>query len=226
MKGILTGNQLKILALVTMTIDHAGKILFPQYPLFRIMGRLAFPIFAYMIAEGCTYTKNRKRYLGLMAGLAVLCQIVYFFGEGSLYQCILVTFSLSVGLIYLIDYTVKRRNGVSVIALCISLMGVFFVTELLPVKLPDTDFAVDYGFWGVMVPVLIYLSKTRRGKLAMATIGLVVVSLAFGGIQWYSLISLIFLALYNGKRGKRNMKYLFYVYYPLHLAVIHLIDMV
>ncbi len=224
MKGILTGNQLKILALITMTIDHVGQTLFPEQPILCIIGRLAFPIFAYMIAEGCTYTKNRKRYLGLMAGLAFLCQLLYFFAEGSLYQCILVTFSLSIGIIYLIDYTLQKRSGLGIILLCILLMAIFFVTELLPEKLPHVNFKIDYDFWGVMVPVLIYLSKTRRGKLTMAAIGLVLVALSFGGIQWYSLISLVFLALYNGKRGKRNMKYLFYVYYPLHLVLIHLIS--
>ena len=224
MKGILTGNQLKILALITMTIDHAGQVLFPEQAWFRTIGRLAFPIFAYMIAEGCTYTKNRKRYLGLMAGLAVLCQLLYFFAEGSLYQCILVTFSLSVAVIYLLDYTMKNRSGLGIILLCISLMAIFFVTEILPEKLPHTDFRIDYDFWGVMVPVLIYMSKTRMGKLILEAIGLVLVALSIGGIQWYSLISLVLLALYNGKRGKRNMKYLFYVYYPLHLTVIHFIS--
>ena len=59
----LTGNQLKLLALITMTIDHIGMILFPHIPLFRIIGRLSMPIFAYMIAEGCRHTRNRKKYL-------------------------------------------------------------------------------------------------------------------------------------------------------------------
>ena len=56
----LTGNQLKLIALVTMTIDHIGMQLFPRVRLLRIIGRLAFPIFAYMIAEGCRYTRNRR----------------------------------------------------------------------------------------------------------------------------------------------------------------------
>ena len=224
MKGILTGNQLKILALITMTMDHLGAGLFPELTILRMVGRLAFPIFAYMIAEGCIYTKNRKKYFGLMSGLAISCQLVYFFTEGSLYQCILVTFSLSIGLIYLVDYILEKRSGIGMMLLCVFLMGIFFLTEVLPEKLPDTNFKIDYGFWGVLVPVFIYLSKTRRGKLTMTAIGLVLVALSFGGIQWYSLISLVFLALYNGKRGKRNMKYLFYVYYPLHLVLIYFIS--
>ena len=62
-KGFISGNQLKIIALVAMTWDHMGKQLFPQIGWLQIVGRLAFPIFAYMIAEGCAYTKNRKKYL-------------------------------------------------------------------------------------------------------------------------------------------------------------------
>ena len=98
-----TGNELKLIALISMTCDHVGLQLLPDVQLLRILGRLAFPIFAYMIAEGCRYTRNRKKYLLRMVSLAALCQVVYFFAMGSLYQCILVTFSLSIGLIYAMD---------------------------------------------------------------------------------------------------------------------------
>ena len=57
----MTGNQLKIIALIAMTIDHVGLILLPQVELLRIIGRLSFPIFAYMIAEGCFFTHDKKR---------------------------------------------------------------------------------------------------------------------------------------------------------------------
>ena len=57
----LTNNQLKIIAMITMLIDHIGIVLFPQIKIFRIIGRFAFPIFAYMLAEGCTNTKNKKK---------------------------------------------------------------------------------------------------------------------------------------------------------------------
>ena len=56
----LTGNQLKLIALITMTIDHVGMMLLPQLRILRAIGRIAFPIFAYMIAEGCRHTRNRK----------------------------------------------------------------------------------------------------------------------------------------------------------------------
>ena len=95
----LTGNQLKILALIAMTCDHVGLQLFPGCQMLRVIGRLAFPIFAYMIAEGAKYTKNRTKYFFQMFGLGFICQLVYFFAMGSLYQCILITFSFSVVLV-------------------------------------------------------------------------------------------------------------------------------
>ena len=92
----LNGNQLKIIALVTMTIDHVGMYLLPQFVILRIIGRLSMPIFAYMIAEGCRYTKNKKYYLLLTLGVGLICQVVYWIAMQSLYQCILITFSLSI----------------------------------------------------------------------------------------------------------------------------------
>ena len=80
----LTGNQLKLLALIAMTCDHVGYQLLPQYEFLRTIGRLAFPIFAYMIAEGAKYTKNRLRYFLQMFGCGLLCSIVYFVAMGSL----------------------------------------------------------------------------------------------------------------------------------------------
>jgi len=76
--GVLSNNQLKMIALVCMTIDHIGAYILTDWIILRIIGRIAFPIFAYMIAEGCAYTKNRKKYLGVMAVTAVLYQGAYF----------------------------------------------------------------------------------------------------------------------------------------------------
>ena len=89
----LSGNQLKLIALAAMTCDHIAVAFFPRLTILRIIGRLAFPIFAYMIAEGCQFTKNRKKYLLSMAALALVCQVVYFVAMRSLYQCVLVTFT-------------------------------------------------------------------------------------------------------------------------------------
>lgn len=213
MKG-LNSNQLKLLALLTMTVDHIGVHLLPQYPILRIIGRLAFPIYAYCIAEGCAHTKNRKKYLMQMAGMALLCQLVYFFAMGSLFQCILVTFTLSILTIYAID------SGSSVKAAA-ALCAVVLITVFLPQWLPNTDFAVDYGLWGVLLPVAVYLSRERGQKLLCTAIFLSLLALAYGGIQWLALLAIFPLALYNGQRGSTRLKGLFYWYYPLHLVAIY-----
>ena len=214
MQGKLTSNQLKLLAMLTMTLDHIGVQLYPGVLWLRIIGRLAFPIYAYMIAEGCAHTRNRSKYLLQMAGLALLCQLVYFFAMGSLFQCILVTFTLSILLIYACDTGSRPLTA-------LALLGVALVTVALPRLLPGTDFAIDYGFFGVLVPVAAYLGETRREKLLFTAGALVVLAWSVGGIQWYSLAALLPLALYGGQRGKRRMKWLFYLYYPLHLAAIY-----
>ena len=214
MQGKLTSNQLKLLAMLTMTLDHIGVQMFPGVLWLRIVGRLAFPIYAYMIAEGCAHTRNRRKYLLQMAGLALLCQLVYFFAMGSLFQCILVTFTLSILLIYACDTGSRPLTA-------LALLGMAFVTVALPRMLPGTDFALDYGFFGVLVPVAAYLGKTHREKLLFTAGALVALAWSVGDIQWYSLAALLPLALYGGQRGKGRMKWLFYLYYPLHLAAIY-----
>lgn len=217
----LTGNQLKIIAMVTMTCDHVGLELLPQYPILRILGRLAFPIFAYMIAEGCRYTHSKKRYFLRLLGLGMLCQVVYFFATGSLYQCILMTFSLSAGLIFLMEWAEKQNKVPGTLAAWGGFLAVGFLCIFLPTLLPGTDYGVDYGFFGVCLPVFIWAGKTKKEKLLACALGLSLVALRFGGNQWFSLGAVPLLALYNGRRGKSSIGRFFYIYYPLHLAVIY-----
>jgi len=219
----LTGNQLKLLALITMTIDHIGMLIFPFQMTWRIIGRLAMPIFAYMIAEGCRHTRRKGRYLLTMFAVGLVCQVVYWVAMRSVSQCILMTFSLSIILIFAIQNVEKKRDFLSWIYLAAAFGLVCFISVLLPGLLPKTDFDLDYGFWGVMLPVIIYFGKSKWQAFGMATLGLCLLNQHFGGVQWYSMAALPLLALYNGTRGKANLKYLFYIYYPLHLAGLHLI---
>lgn len=214
----LTGNQLKILAMIAMTCDHVGLQLLPQLGILRIIGRLALPIYAYMIAEGCRYTHDRKKYLLRMAGLALLCQIVYFVAMGSLYQCILVTFSLSICLIYAVDAVVKKQNAASAGFALAVFAAIWIICELLPRILRGTDFAVDYGILGVLLPVLIYFGSPKWKYL---TVGLILLAFAYGGVQWFALAAVPLLNIYNGQRGKANIGKLFYWYYPVHLVAIY-----
>ena len=208
-----------------MTFDHAGLQLFPGYDIFRYIGRLAFPIFAYMIAEGAKYTKNRLRYFGQMFGLGLICQLVYFFAMGSLYQCILITFSFSVILIYTLDHAMKKKNIDAWILFALVFLATFFLVECLPYLLKDTDYNVDYGIWGVLTPVIVFAAPGKVTKLAAMIVPLAFLTFVGVHYQWIAFFALIPLALYNGKRGKWKMKNLFYVYYPLHLVAIYGIDL-
>jgi len=219
----LSGNQLKLIALITMTVDHIGMLLFPHVQLFRIIGRLAFPIYAYMIAEGCAHTRSRGKYLAQMASLALICQLVYFFAMGSLYMCVLVTFSLSIGMIYAIDFG-RSRKGICWAVPIGMLIFIFAVTTVLPRLLPGTDYGIDYDFWGVMLPVFAYLGVSRKDKFALFSAGMILLNRSFGGMQWYSMAALLPIYLYNGTRGKAKMKHLFYIYYPAHLVVLHFLS--
>lgn len=243
----LNGNVLKIIALITMTLDHVGLLLLHNYQPFRIIGRIAFPLFAYMIAEGCRYTKNKRNYFLRIFGLGLLCQLAYYITERSTYQGILMTFSVSVLISYVVLWAqgdgkdrqenkkdkinVSSGNGIvpwCVVIVLIALAAV--VTGQLPILPDGWQIEFDYGFFGILLPVLIVIGKNKWQKLLLSAIGISLVALSFDGsfgkIQWASLAALPLIAFYNGRKGTWNMKYLFYIYYPLHMAVIYGLTMI
>ena len=221
MPKLLSGNSLKILAAVFMTIDHIGVILFPRSLILRLIGRLALPIYAFMIAEGCKYTRNKKKYFGMVFGLGSVCQVVYYLFDGSLYFSILITFSLAILMIYSMQYWKQKKTVLS---------GLVFAGSVLSVYLLNQWLTIDYGFWGCMLPVFAALAHgTERDHLtvntAMLGIGLVFLSFSHDAFQFLSLLALPLLFAYNGKRGKLNLKYFFYIFYPTHLVVLEGIAM-
>ena len=215
----LTGNQLKLLAMLTMTIDHIGAILLPQYRFLRIIGRLSMPIYAFMIAEGCHHTHDRKAYFLRLLGLALLCQVVYAAVDRSLYQCILVTFSLSVALICAVEWAQKKRTPGSLLAAAGLTATVYFLCEKLPLFLPG--FHVDYGLWGVLLPVIVYFGG--RDIVAFG-LGVLLLCLSIGHTQWWAMLTIPLIALYNGQRGRHRLGWLFYLYYPAHLVILYAIS--
>ena len=219
-RGILTGNHLKLIAAFAMLLDHMGVMLFPQIQLLRILGRLAYPIFAFMIAEGCRYTKNKLRYFLMVFGLGAACQLIYYFSSGDTRLNILLTFSASIPLIYALQaahgaQTEKKRVLWSIV-FCAGFLTAYGLTLLL---------RIDYGFWGIMTPVLVVFSR-GKGKadsklpVLMLSAGLLFLTSDFGGVQYYALLAIPLLLLYSGARGRANLKYFFYLFYPVHLAVL------
>ncbi len=217
----LTGNMLKILAAIFMTIDHIGVMLFPRIRLLRIAGRLALPIFAFMIAEGCHYTRNRRKYFGTVFGLGTVCQAVYYFFDGSLYFSILITFSLSILIIYALQYCRQQKTPASFLVFAGAVILVYWLNR---------RFTIDYGFWGCMLPVFAALPHKAKHdshvtRILCLGIGLFLLAENLGGIQFWSLLALPLLLCYNGTRGKANLKYFFYIFYPAHLVILEGIAM-
>ena len=94
---------IKIIAAASMLLDHTGMILFPEAAWMRILGRLALPLYALCIAEGFRHTRSRVKYFLRIFILGALCQVVYFLASEQPYLGILITFSLSIVLLFLLD---------------------------------------------------------------------------------------------------------------------------
>ena len=221
MKNGLTGNGLKLIAAASMLLDHAGLLLFPQIPLLRILGRLAYPIFAYMIAEGCRYTRSKPRYFLMLFGLGAACQLVYYFFSGDTYLNILLTFSVSVLLIYALQASHSGKHTF--------LWSAVFAAGVVAAIGLDTVLTMDYGFWGMMTPVLVSFAHVRKfprwAEVVLLGMGLLLLGSTYGAQQYYALLSLPLLLCYSGRRGKGDLKYFFYIFYPVHLMILQGIAM-
>ncbi len=243
-KGIknigVSSNALKILGAIFMLLDHVGYMLFPNLSYLRVIGRLAFPIFAYMIAEGCRYTKNKLRYFLTIFILGFLCQLVYFLYDGQLYMSILITFSLSILLIYSLQFAKEKLFSKECGFIIKILSIVLFVGLIVLVYFLNQIFKIDYGFWGCIAPLFASLFvkplkinslvwqkiDNKFTHLLLFGIALLILAIVIGQNQIYSLFAIPLLALYSGKRGKANLKYFFNIFYPLHLVVIQAISMI
>lgn len=229
----LSAFELKILACLFMLIDHIGVMLLPQVYLLRVVGRLAFPLFAFFIAEGCRYTKNKfRRFLSVFA-LGVVCEIFLVIFEGEYYGNILLTFSVSILLIYLLQFMKAQYKKSVICGVCFS---VAFALCLVMVYFYCNKFRLDYGFFGVLTPVFCVLlddcgdfskklyEKIDRKVVSLMMLGLALVLLVIFDseldCQVWCLLSVLLLALYNGLRGKYKFKLGFYLFYPLHIVAV------
>lgn len=233
--GFLSGSTIKILACIFMAFDHVGVIFFPTNDLFRIIGRLAFPLFAYFIAEGCRYSKNKLRRLltiGIIGTLYVLFYLIY---EKEWYCNVFITFTISISLIYLLKWFKKlvfeRGRGIYIAISAFGFVALaaasYFLCEIV---------YVEYGFEGIMLAVLISLFDFKdisvpdrvklldnhfTGLICMA-LGLIplCIDANLGELQLYSFFSVVILLFYNGGVGSKKLKYMFYIFYPAHLVII------
>ena len=216
----LSGNALKIIAMIAMFMDHMGSQLFPSVLWLRAIGRVAFPIFAYMIAEGYTYTRNRLRYWLTIAGLGIICQIAATIATRTLHQGILITFSLAIGLMFLSEVLFNSQRLLHRLLAFFGIAVIAFFT-LSAYLFPP--FWIDYGAFGIILPTLVYYVNGHKRKVFTMALGVAAHALTAPANQWFALCAIPLLFLYNGTRGKAKIKYLFYIFYPAHLIFIWLL---
>lgn len=232
--GIFSNNVLKIIACITMLIDHMGVLLFPKITILRIIGRIAFPIFAFLLAEGCYYTRNKIRHLLVISGFAAVMQVVLFLAIRMNDFSIFIHFSIAVLLCLVIDLIekfIKERKVIVSIALILSFL--ISVIMLILIDKNTTYFFSNYGLYGIFVPVILYIIRKYIKHIhvfvSIMVICLAMVLMHFFTVwmyQLYGMIACVFILLYNGKKGKYNLKYLFYIFYPLHLVVLYAIALI
>ena len=207
--GGISATALKIIGMIAMTIDHIGYFLFPQIEAFRIIGRIAYPIFAYMIAEGCRYTRNKVKYLLSVLGVGCGCSAVSYITEASLYQSILITFACSIALIFALEKAISGSRHLEKVLFGLSailLTGLYFCLFRIHI-IPGLE--TDYGFYGILTPALIRFGRNKSEKLLALTVGLCLISIGGMPSQLFSLAAVGILAFYNGKRGKARYEMAF-----------------
>ena len=232
-KLTLSGNALKFIAAFCMVVDHVGMVFFPREEIFRVVGRIAFPLFAYMLAEGCEYTKNKLKHFLFMLSFAAVCQIGYTVFTGDTYMSILVTFSVAVLLIYALGFFKNTLFSDKPLIFKI-LTGALFGASVVSAYFLNEFIDMDYGFAGCVLPLLPSVFRKPKGAngrawqwldnkyvhITMFALGLSAFATASMTRQWFALCSIPLLLLYSGKRGKLKTKYFFYVFYPAHLVLI------
>lgn len=233
---LLSGNVLKIIGAIFMVIDHVGMIFFPGIEAFRAIGRIAFPIFAFFIAEGTRYTKNRKRYFLQIFVLGLICQVAILIFMPSAQLNVLITFALAILVCYALDnlkgaIILRRTRGQILWA------GVYLTVIIAIIATLSIIKRMEYGTFGCLVPAfasIFYTPKSVPRQLRLdatafhvltTAIGVLACSIASGNPnQIFSLFSIPILLTYSGKRGRVKMKYFFYIFYPAHLAFLWILS--
>lgn len=228
-----SGNQLKAIAMLAMTIDHVTSVVAPNYPtnlaaiFLHIIGRLAAPIFWFFIAEGYHYTHDWRKYAKRLFVFAVISHFAYNFAFGipfipfrtSVFNQTSVIWSLFWGLMALVIQDSERWKpyqktllilGITVITFCAD-WSCIAVLAILQIGENRGNFRKQMA--GMMVWVIAY-----------AAVYAVFIHPVYGILQLFTALTIPLLKRYHGERGRwKGMKWLFYVYYPLHLILCGLI---
>ena len=229
MKKCLSNFDLKLIAIITMTIDHIGVVFgTPFYNLLRAVGRLSFPIFAFLLTEGYVHTNSFSKYFFRLLVLALISEVIYdyvFFGSFIYIGANNIFFTLALGLLtlFLLDKSkglIKRYFKDKVDLFII--LPITYLLIIVIMGLMGEFLNFSYGMLGILVISFFYLFKDN---FPLVVISVSLSTLIFGeGIQYFSLFSLILIYFYNKKLGKK-CKVFFYLYYPLHILVLGVIRM-
>ncbi len=215
----MSSFNLKLIAVLAMLVDHIGFVFFPEVLEFRIIGRIAFPLFAFLIAEGFIKTSNVGNYLLRLSTFAVISQapfyMVMIMSDAEVIK-LNIFFTLSLGLGVLIAFKKIKSVFVSVPVIAFFL----FLAESIN---------FEYGAYGILLILAsyIFLLKRKIGILSWVATNLIAMILFLDLqtiiVQVFSFATLPFMVAYNGKRGKIVNKWWFYCFYPVHLFILGLI---
>ncbi len=200
---------LKLIAVISMTIDHTGAVLFPYETWMRYVGRIAFPVYAFLIVEGYVHTSDVKKYLMRLGLFAVISEVPFDLAFNTSFfsmDCQNVYFTLFFGLLALILIDVFSGQ-------------IFWQTlSVLCMCLAAAELTTDYRYLGVIVIILFYVFRDRPFmKAVTVTLALSYLS---GPMEFFGSLALIPIFLYNGELGRHKWKYFFYVFYPVHLMIL------
>ena len=217
---VLNGSALKVIAVISMVADHCAYYLMEEdtllYEAMRCFGRIAFPVFTFLVVEGFRHTRNRMRYFLLLLGFAVASEVPWYLlnGADGTHN---VMFTLALGVVALAIFEKLREHRV---ICCFTILLIMWLAAWL---------GVDYEWRGVLIIVVFYLLR-GLDKYSSPSCRMLQQICAFPIMMHYGVVgallacSVIF--LYDGTRGFIQgiwAKYGFYAFYPLHLFVLYLV---
>ena len=233
MKKTLNANQIKLIAIIAMTIDHLTWAFFPGTQAvwyvfcLHIIGRLTAPIMWFFIAEGCHYTHDKKQYVGRLFLFAVISHFAYDFAFGIPFL------PLSTGVFNQTGVMWSLAWAAVLIFLCQSDRVPQWGKILAIIVICLITFPSDWSCIAVMCPFFLFSHRGQFKKQAMdivlwtfvyALVYFLFLDKLYGALQMFTFLTIPILSRYNGERGSwKGMKWFFYIYYPAHLVVIGLI---
>lgn len=233
----INSNLLKVFAMIFMLLDHMWATIIPGNQWMTNVGRLAFPIFAFLIVEGFTHTSDLKKYIKRLFIFALISEIPFnliYTGSWVFPFHQNVMFTLLLGLLCISEIDKIKSN----IELKSRTKSIFKIILYLLISIIGF---VDYGIIGVLTIIIFYIFKNFKFAWLGQLISLILLYIVFFKgqsviinifdfeyflpLQSIGILSLIPIWLYNGKRGKKNeiIQYIFYLFYPVHMLVLYLI---